>query len=87
MFYQRVNLLVLDDLGAEVSTAWAIEKLETVINTRCENELPTVITTNCGISDFTDRIRSRILRWPNNLIIAVEDDEAKEYTEIKKRRK
>jgi len=85
MFYQRVNLLVLDDLGAEVKTAWAVEKLETIINTRCENELPTVITTNCGIDEFTDRIRSRILRWNNSIRLSLDD--AKEYTEIKKRRK
>lgn len=83
-FYQRVGLLGLDDLGTEVKTAWAIEKLETILDYRYINKLPTVITTNCGLDEFTDRIRSRIKRWPNNLIIAIQPNEAKEYIEVKR---
>ena len=84
MFYQRVGLLVLDDLGAEVRTAWAVEKLETIIDYRYINQLPTVVTTNCGLDEFTDRIRSRIGRWPNNRVLSIEDVEVAEYTRYKK---
>jgi DNA replication protein DnaC len=83
-FFQKVGLLGLDDLGAEVRTAWAIEKLETIIDYRCINRLPTVITTNCGFDEFTDRIRSRIKRWPDNLIMAIQPNEVKEYADYKK---
>jgi DNA replication protein DnaC len=84
MFYQRVGLLGLDDLGAEVKTAWAVEKLETILNTRCDNKMPTVVTTNCGMYEFSDRIRSRFNRWPNKLIIAIQPNSIKEYTDYKK---
>lgn len=87
MFYQRVGLLVLDDLGAEVRTAWAVEKLETIIDYRYINHLPTVITTNCGLEEFSDRIRSRIERWQDSEIIAIENSEAPEYTKYKRKHK
>jgi DNA replication protein DnaC len=80
-FYQKVGLLGLDDMGAEVKTAWSIEKLETILDYRYINKLPTVITTNCGINEFSDRIRSRIQRWPDNLIIPLEN--VKEYRTVK----
>ncbi|HEV8193835.1 MAG TPA: ATP-binding protein, partial [Ktedonobacterales bacterium] len=43
---REVQLLVLDDLGAENSTAWATEKLFQLINYRYNYRMPTVITTN-----------------------------------------
>jgi DNA replication protein DnaC len=40
------SLLVLDDLGVEYKTAWAYEKLYTIIDTRYRANKPTIITTN-----------------------------------------
>lgn len=74
-FYRNVGLLVLDDLGAESKTEWAIEKLETIIDYRYINEFPTVITTNCEISEFTPRIRSRIQRAKNSKIVIINSPE------------
>ena len=74
-FYQKVELLVLDDLGAEHKTAWSIEKLETIIDYRYINELPTVITTNCSPDEFTSRIRSRIQRAKNSRIVVISGPE------------
>jgi DNA replication protein DnaC len=43
---QQAELLVLDDLGAERSTAWASEKLFQLIDYRYLVRVPTIITTN-----------------------------------------
>lgn len=46
--YKTVDLLVIDDLGKEKPSEWALEKLFTIINSRYENNLPVIITTNYG---------------------------------------
>ena len=40
------GLLVLDDLGAHVSSPWAQEKLYQLVNYRTVSDLPTVVTTD-----------------------------------------
>lgn len=58
---REAGLLVLDDLGAENSTAWATEKLFQLINYRYNFRMPTVITTNNRLlSQMDERIRSRL---------------------------
>ena len=65
--FEQINsvpLLVLDDLGAESSTAWAEEKLYQIIVHRHEARLPTVITTVSRIEELEDtksRIASRLV--------------------------
>jgi DNA replication protein DnaC len=54
-------LLILDDLGAQSSTAWAQEKLFQLLNHRYNERLPTVITTNQRLDDLEPRLRSRLL--------------------------
>jgi DNA replication protein DnaC len=71
-FYRKVGLLVLDDLGAEHKTEWAIEKLETIIDYRYINQLSTVITTNCSPDEFPPRIRSRIQRAKDSKVIVID---------------
>lgn len=44
--YTDCDLLIIDDLGKERPTDWTLEKLYYVINTRYENCLPIIITTN-----------------------------------------
>lgn len=44
--YKTAPLLVLDDLGKELPTAWALSKLYDLINARYEECLPVVITSN-----------------------------------------
>jgi DNA replication protein DnaC len=53
-------LLILDDLGTQSSTPWAKEKLFQLLNARYNARLPTVITTNCVLSDLDERFRVRI---------------------------
>lgn len=54
-------LLVLDDFGTQNATEWAQEKLFQIINYRYINQLPLVVTTNLGLVDIEERIRSRLM--------------------------
>lgn len=53
-------LLILDDLGTESPTPWAVEKLYQLLNYRYNAHLPTVITTNRRIEDLEGRVASRL---------------------------
>ena len=53
-------LLILDDLGTEHATLWALEKLFQLLNYRYMANLPTVITTNRDLEDMEPRLRSRL---------------------------
>ena len=53
-------LLILDDLGTEHATSWALEKLFQLLNHRYMTLLPTVITTNRELEDMEPRLRSRL---------------------------
>lgn len=60
--YQRVPLLILDDLGSEpdipnVSTEW----LFAVINERALNNLPTVCITNLSFTELQTRYGERVM--------------------------
>jgi DNA replication protein DnaC len=55
------ELLVLDDLGAHSSTAWAKEKLYQILNHRYNAKLATVITVSGQLDNLDERIQSRIL--------------------------
>jgi DNA replication protein DnaC len=54
--YANCDLLVIDDLGKERPTEWAVEKLYYIINSRYENCLPIIITTNYGIDKLINRL-------------------------------
>ncbi|GLV55484.1 hypothetical protein KDH_23280 [Dictyobacter sp. S3.2.2.5] len=58
---RETELLILDDLGAQQDSPWAIEKLFQLLNYRYNAHLPTVITTNLiGLEGIEPRIRSRL---------------------------
>ncbi len=42
--YSNVDMIIIDDLGTEKISQWALEKLYTIIENRNENELPIIIT-------------------------------------------
>lgn len=44
--YKTVPLLVIDDIGKEPPTEWAISTIYNIINGRYEAYLPTIVTTN-----------------------------------------
>lgn len=51
-----VPLAVLDDLGAERETAWAVETIGLVVAARYENLLPTIVTSNYSPEALADRL-------------------------------
>jgi DNA replication protein DnaC len=53
-------LLILDDLGTQSSTPWAMEKLYQLLNARYNGRLPTVVTTNRPLQDLDERLRVRV---------------------------
>lgn len=55
-----VSLLILDDLGVEKQTDWALEKLEDIIDHRYINKLPLVVTTNMKPGQLSGRIAGRL---------------------------
>jgi DNA replication protein DnaC len=54
--YINCDLLIIDDLGKERPTGWALEKLYGIINARYEDCRPIVITANYGISQIEKRL-------------------------------
>lgn len=54
--YEKVDLLIIDDLGKEKPSEWGLEKLFTIINSRYENNLPVIITTNYNQNSLIDRL-------------------------------
>ena len=54
--YENVDLLIIDDLGKEKPSEWGLEKLFTIINSRYENNLPVIITTNYNQSSLVERL-------------------------------
>lgn len=51
-------LLILDDIGAERTTDWSMEKLFQIVNHRYINRLPIVLTSNYALSDLEDLMGS-----------------------------
>lgn len=59
------DLLILDDLGTEFTTAFTVAEIYNIVNTRDLQKKPTIINTNLNFKEFTDkysdRVTSRIL--------------------------
>lgn len=59
----RAKLLIIDDLGAERGTEFALEKVYNIIDSRYRAKLPLILTTNLNLKDMkgtTDIRYSRI---------------------------
>jgi len=62
-FFDQVRnapLLVLDDLGVQSGTPWAKEKLDQLLTSRFNSELPTVIVTITPVEQMAERLRTRL---------------------------
>ena len=56
-----IDLLHIDDLGAEHRTEWVLEQLYTIINARYEDERSTLITSNLERDDLAEQLGERIV--------------------------
>ena len=65
---QQYSLLVIDDLGVERDTAFSVEQVYNVIDTRARSGKPLIVTTNLSMKDLQNpptlahkRIYDRVL--------------------------
>ena len=54
-----VDLLHVDDVGAERTSDWVLEQLYAIVNARYEDERSVIITTNLESDELVDQIRER----------------------------
>lgn len=72
--YSQQPILIMDDFLHEKATEWEINCTFELIDQRCDNRLPTLLTSNSLVRDlkdvtkFTARLSSRILAARNYLI-------------------
>jgi DNA replication protein DnaC len=55
----RVDLLHVDDVGAERTSPWVLEQLYAIVNARYEDERAILITTNLRLEDLEEQITPR----------------------------
>jgi DNA replication protein DnaC len=63
-FYERlatVDLLHIDDLGAERQTEWVLEQLYALVNERYEAQRSLAVTTNLEEQELEDQIGARVV--------------------------
>ena len=60
--YKTVPLLIIDDMGKEPPTVWAISTIYNIINGRYEAYLPTIVTTNYDTDALIQRMTPRDTR-------------------------
>lgn len=65
-----VDLLVLDDLGTEIPTEWAVERIYSIINQRYNAEKPVIVTSNLELGKLAWR-----LNHPKKTYNQKDDDE------------
>ena len=68
-----VEVLVLDDLGAEVSTAWAEEKLYQLIVHRHDSMMPTVFTSRTALETIGDSEARITTRYSEAIVSRLSD--------------
>lgn len=75
---RKVEILILDDLGAHNYTEWTRNKIYSIINYRINNNLPTIITTNLDLEELEDyvgeRTTSRIIQMCKLYRLIVDTD-------------
>jgi DNA replication protein DnaC len=78
-----VDLLHLDDLGAENQTGWVLEQLYSIVNSRYEAERAIIATTNLMPDELSGRLGartvSRLVEICGDLIPLFGDDKRQEF--------
>ncbi|MBR6676103.1 MAG: ATP-binding protein [Clostridia bacterium] len=59
--YYDCDLLIVDDLGAEMSTQFTVSCIYNLINTRMNKRKPTIFSTNLSADEIRDRYGDRIV--------------------------
>jgi len=58
--YANMGFLILDDLGVEKSTEWAISTLYLIIDRRNREQRPTIFTSNLSLQQIEQHLSARI---------------------------
>ena len=58
----RAKLLIIDDLGAERSTDFALEKVYDIVDSRYRAKLPIILTTNLSMTEMKESADIRYTR-------------------------
>jgi DNA replication protein DnaC len=79
-----IDLLHIDDLGAEHTTDWVLEQLYSIINARYEDERTIVMTTNLKFEELLEQIGERTVSrlvemCGDNVIPLYGDDRRREF--------
>jgi DNA replication protein DnaC len=78
-----VDLLHIDDLGAENTTDWVLEQLYSIINTRYEDERAMIVTTNLPpeklVEQLGERTVSRLVVICGDPLPLFGEDKRREY--------
>jgi len=69
----QIDVLILDDLGAEYLTAWAAEQLFVLLNARYLSERATVLTSNDRLEALPTRLASRIAEQAQIIWMPISD--------------
>ena len=65
------GVIILDDIGAEKPSAWAIERLYLIINEKYESMTPMIFTTNCEKEALMDTLGDRIVSRITGMTLTV----------------
>lgn len=68
----RVDLLVLDDLGAERTSEYVLDRLYVLINGRYQHDTATLITTNRTMPELKQQVGPRIASRIGEMCVQVE---------------
>lgn len=58
--YSTCPILVLDDIGVEKTTDWALQTLYIILNNRYSNYMQTIITSNLTLEEVKEKLGERI---------------------------
>lgn len=71
--YQKTDVLILDDLGAEKHSDFTVDRLYLIIAKREAEMRPTIITSNLTLNEIGekmhDRLASRIAGWGGTVVM------------------
>lgn len=80
------GVLILDDFGSEKPTDWVIDQLYLIINSRYNDMLPIIFTSNLNVQEVAsklgDRITSRIVEMCDIVAMNGEDKRLKHHKKL-----
>ena len=80
----NVDVLILDDMGAEKTSDWVLDRIYHIINKRYENQVTTIVTSNFNYDGLEARVMKRIASRLKEMCIMVHfpfDDYRKQLVE------